>query len=361
MTEMKNTFRIFAVVAFTMLFAAETAWAGNDNRRGTAGAPELSINPWASSTGWGGVNVASVRGLDAFFTNIAGLSFINNIEVGYSNTMLYGGKSGLSSGASVNAFGLAVRMFDRGVLGLHLMTTGFGDIYTTTEESPEPINGTFSPSLMVLNVAYSHSFTESIHGGVNIKIVSESTDNITGSAFAVDAGIQYVTGANDEIKFGVTLKNWGPAFSYGGSGMSFSFVNNAGNDMSAEFRSADMELPTCLKIGASYDFLIEAMKQHVTLAAAFTSNAFLRDEIGVGLEYGIFDILALRCGFVYQSDIFSPDLMTTANSGICAGASINVPLAKKDSESNTSLTFDYSYRSGNNLNGSHAIGGTFRF
>lgn len=361
MSEMKNIFKIFAVVAVMMLLSTESAWAGNDNRRGTAGATELLINPWARSSGWGSVNVANARGLDAFYSNIAGLSFIPKLEISYANTMLYGGKNGLNSGASVNAFGLGLRVFDNGVLGLGLMTMSFGDIDVRTVESPEAINGTFSPTLMNINVAYAHSFTLSIHGGVNLKIISESTDNVSGSAFAVDAGIQYVTGANDELKFGISLKNWGPSYSFGGTGMSFTFVNDASNDMTAEYRSGEMELPTCLNIGLSYDFNFELWKQKISLAGAFTSNAFLKDNIAFGIEYGLLDIVNLRCGYVYQTDIFSESDRTTANQGLCAGASVNIPLHKKESESNAGMSIDYSYRSSYNLRGSHTIGATFRF
>lgn len=358
---MKNIFKIFAVVAVMMLLSTESAWAGNDNRRGTAGATELLINPWARSSGWGSVSVANARGLDAFYSNIAGLSFIPKLEISYANTMLYGGKNGLNSGASVNAFGLGLRVFDNGVLGLGLMTMSFGDIDVRTVESPEAINGTFSPTLMNINVAYAHSFTLSIHGGVNLKIISESTDNVSGSAFAVDAGIQYVTGANDELKFGISLKNWGPSYSFGGTGMSFTFVNDASNDMTAEYRSGEMELPTCLNIGLSYDFNFELWKQKISLAGAFTSNAFLKDNIAFGIEYGLLDIVNLRCGYIYQTDIFSESDRTTANQGLCAGASVNIPLHKKESESNAGMSIDYSYRSSYNLRGSHTIGATFRF
>ena len=320
---MKNIFRIIAVVALMMLLSTESAWAGNDRRRGTSGAMELLINPWARSTGWGSANVSCVRGLDAFYSNIAGLSFINTIEVSYTNTLLAGGKSGLNSGASINSFGIAVRLFDQGVLGISLMAMGFGDIDVTTVESPEPINGTYSPTLMNLNFAYAHSFTQSIHGGVNVKIHSESTSNITASAFAVDAGIQYVTGEDDQLKFGISLKNWGPAFSYNGTGLSFQFINDAQNTMSAQYRPAEMELPTCLNIGASDDFFIPV--------------------------------------WVYQTDIFNSELSTTANQGLCAGASVNIPMHKKDSDSKMGLTIDYSFRAGLNLKSTHAIGATFRF
>ena len=360
---MKNIFRILAVVALVMLLSTKTVWAGNDDRRGTAGATELLINPWAHSSGWGSVSIANARGLDAFYSNIAGLSFTKKIEVAYSNTMLYGGKSGMTSGASINAFGLGVRVFESGVLGVYVMTMGFGDIDVTTYENPEAgMNGTFSPSYMNINLAYAHSFTRSIHGGVNIKIITESTDNISANGFAIDAGIQYVTGGNDELKFGISLKNIGPTMSFSGTGHAIS-VNLFDNNATVESRSAEMELPTSLNIGLSYDFLIPKWDQRITLAGAFTSNAFLKDNFTLGLEYGLLNIVQLRAGYVYQTDIFSSDNRTTANTGLCAGASVDIPLSKKDKsgESNTGLTIDYSYRSASPLKGTHSIGASLRF
>lgn len=358
---MKKTFRIFTVVALVAMLACQSAWAGNDNRRGTAGATELLVNPWARSTGWGSVSVANVRGLESFYSNIAGLCFLQGVGFNYSNTFLYGGKSGLSSGGNINALALGVRVSEQGVLGISLNSFSFGDIPITREGSPEPNNGTFSPTLMNINVAYAHSFTTSIHGGVNIKVINETTDNITGTGFSVDAGIQYVTGADEELKFGISLKNWGPSMKFTGTGHSFTFINEAGNTMTAEYRAGEMELPTCLNIGISYDFLFEAWQQRLTIAGAFTSNAFLKDNITLGLEYSMFNIFSIRCGYVWQQNIFSENERTTANTGFCAGGSVDIPLAKKDSESNLGLSIDYSYRMAAPLKGTHSIGASFRF
>lgn len=358
---MKKSFKIFAVVALVALVSVQSVWAGNDRRRGTAGASELLLNPWARSSGWGGVNVANARGIDAYFVNIAGLSFIEHMEFSYANSMLWGGKSGLNSGGTINSFGFGLRIFEKGVLGASITALGFGDIEQTTVNSPEPVNGTFSPNNMILNVSYAHSFTLSIHGGVNFKVVNESTDNVNASAFAIDAGIQYVSGANDELKFGISLKNWGPAFSFSGTGLSFQFVNDALNMMTAEYRAAELELPTCLNIGASYDFLFETWNQRLTLAAAFVSNAFLKDNFTVGMEYGLLDRVNLRCGYTYQTGVFDHQTATTAVGGLSAGASVIVPLSKKDSKNKSGVSLDYSYRQSVNLKGTHTIGATFKF
>ena len=357
---MKRILRIFAVVVILTALSAPSAQAGNDERRGTAGASELLVNPWTRSTGWGGVNIANVRGLEAMFNNVAGLAFVGNVEVAYANTMLYGGRSGLTSGATINTFGIGIRVFDAGVLGAYVMSMGFGDIDVTKYENPEITNGTFSPSYMNINVAYAHSFTRSIHGGAVIKLVTESTDNVSASGFAIDAGIQYVTGEFDQLKFGISLKNWGPSMSYGGTGLSLQMINTAGNNFTVETRSAEMELPTCLNIGLSYDFLFEKWDQCLTVAASFTSNAFLRDNYTLGLEYSLLKMFQLRAGYIFQPGIFSDSDRATAVNGICAGASVDIPLSKKEGN-NTGITVNYSYQSATPLKGTHSIGASFRF
>src|SRR5512146_317174 len=74
---MKNTVRYFLVmmIAASLLLPYGQVKAGNRDRSGSAGAGELLINPWARSTGWGGVNTANVHGLEAIFGNVAGTAF----------------------------------------------------------------------------------------------------------------------------------------------------------------------------------------------------------------------------------------------------------------------------------------------
>lgn len=358
---MKKTFRIIAVFALFAVISLPTLRAGNDERRGTPGASELLINPWARSSGWGNVNVANARGLDAFFINIAGLTSVQTTEIGYTNTFYAGGKSGLSSAASINAFGLAQRVFDKGVLGFYVMTMNFGDIDVTTNDSPDAgTNGTFSPSFMNLNISYAHAFTASIRGGFNLKIVSETTADVTGSGFAFDAGIQYVTGEDDELKFGITLRNIGFGFNFSGTGLSIPIMDGNGNFQTLEHPSTEMEFPTNFNIGASYDFLFDKWNQRFTVAGNFTSNAFSKDLFAVGAEYSLLDQFQLRCAYVYQTAVFDKENRTTFNTGLTAGASFIVPLSKKEGD-NSNLSIDYSYRNAAPFKGTHSIGATVRF
>ena len=350
---MKNRYRIIVMVSLVSLLSVSAAFAGNDDRRGTAGANELLINPWARSSGWGGVNTANGIGIDALFTNVAGLTFLEKTELLYTNTQWFSGYGG-----TINAFGLGQPIGKRGVLGLSVVSMGFGDIPITTVNSPEQgANGTFSPTLMNISASYAHKFSQSIRGGVNIKIITESTDNVSGTGVAIDAGIQYVTGEDDNIKFGIALKNVGTPMSFSGDGMSLTLVNDQDVTSTYETRSASFEMPTCLNIGGAYDFLFEALDQRLTVAASFTSNAFLRDDYKLGLEYSIFNILQLRAGYTFQSGLWNSDTRVTAYTGPSAGASVAIPLKKRSANTSVpTIRIDYSYRAAAPFSGSHSIG-----
>ena len=47
-----------------------------------------------------------------------------------------------------------------------------------------------------------------------MRAISESLSNVTAFGFAIDAGVQYVTGPNDNFKFGISLRNVGTPMTY---------------------------------------------------------------------------------------------------------------------------------------------------
>jgi hypothetical protein len=99
-----------------LLLASATVFAGNPDRSGGAGATQLNVNPYARSAGYGGTNTASVRGIESFNLNIAGLAYTNKTDIAFSRMSFLQG-----SGVSVNNFGLAQALGedgDGGVIGL---------------------------------------------------------------------------------------------------------------------------------------------------------------------------------------------------------------------------------------------------
>lgn len=356
---MNRIHKIIIMVAFTLLLMPQVVLAGNDDRRGTAGAGELLINPWARSAGWGSVNTANGSGLDALFANVAGLGHTTGTEVAFNYTHWLN-----NSDIGLVSFGLAQSMGSYGVLGLTVNSMSFGTIQKTTVGSPDVgNNGTYKPTLLNLGVSYAKAFSTSIYAGATLKIVNEGIDNVDATGIAIDAGIQYVTGRDYEIKFGISLKNWGPSMSFSGDGLVINATYvDANHQQSVQQRSLSWDLPSSLNIGGSYDFLFSEKTYRFTVAANYESMAFTDDLYTLAGEFSYNNLFMIRGGYTFQKgrgdDIYSSDgNRNNFSSGFSCGASINAPLVKpKGDKKGSYVSIDYAYRLTAILGGIHTVG-----
>lgn len=341
----------YTVLAGVVLSYSST-FAGNEDRVGSAGATQLNINPWARSLAIGDAGVASTRGLEATFTNIAGLAFTEKTQIKFNYTNWMG-----NSAIGLNSAGLAQRVSESSVIAVSIQSMNFGDIPITTTDLPEGGIGVFSPRLNVFNIGYAKSFSSSIYGGINFKVVSESISNLKANGVAFDAGIRYVTGEQEQIKFGIALKNVGPVMRYKGDGLSQEvlFVNTGGVS-TLEQRSATFELPSLLNIGGSYDFNFNDANKLI-VNASFTANSFQTDQFRFGLDYGMTMEKAafnVRCGYVGEKNIFSLENRTNALTGFVAGFSADALIGKNK----TALGIEYAMRFAGQFGVIHTFGTT---
>ena len=346
---------LIAFLVIPALLVSAIALAGNPDRAGQAGATELLLNPWPKSSGWAGVNTGGVRGVEAIFGNVAGIAFTKKLEIAFAHSIWLKG-----SDMSINAVGGTFKVGEGSVLGASLMSFSFGDIPITTVDQPEGGLGDFSPQFLNISICYAKTFSNSISGGLNVKIVNESISNVNATGVALDAGIQYVTGFNpdrDNFKVGITLKNVGTPMKFGGDGLSSRvLLSNVSPsyEYTVEQRAYGFEIPSLLNLGLSYDSKLG--KDHrLTFGLGFTSNSFTQDTYQGGLEYAFKEYFMIRGGYMYEEDILDDELRTTVFTGPCAGLSIQVPLGK----SNTRFGVDYSYRATNPFDGTHTFGAHF--
>lgn len=346
------------LIGLLIIAAITPAYAGNKDRSGQAGAAELLINPWARSSGWGNAGSSKIHGLEAMWGNVAGTAFTHGTELRFSSTQWLKG-----TGTNIFAFGLTQKVGESGVIGLQVMSMNFGEIQITNGTSPDGGIGTYKPSLMNFAVSYSKAFSNSIYGGIVFKFISESISDVNAFGMAIDAGIQYVAGENDQMTFGVTLKNVGPQMRFSGDGLSFKdLVTMKGIDQgyTLQQRSQAYEIPTMLTIGAAYDFIL-GKDYTLTLAGTFISNSFSKDQVALGLEVNLKNYVMLRTGYTYEEGIWD-DIesagKTNLNSGLSLGATVQVPINK---EKGTSFGVDYSYRETVSFNGTHSLGIVLNF
>lgn len=351
MKNFKNIIKNTVVIGAAVI-TCSGAFAGNEDRVGSAGASQLLVNPWARSTGFGDAGIANVNGLEATYTNIAGLAFTDKTQLKFNYTNWLG-----NSGIRFSSAGIAQRLGESSVIAVSVQAMSFGDIDVTTVELPEGGIGVFTPRVNIFNVGYARTFTNSISGGINFKVISESIANLKATGMAIDAGIRYVTGEKDHIKFGITLKNVGPTMSYKGDGLAtqINYVSTGGK-ATLEQRSQAFEMPSLLAIGGSYDFIFTEQSK-LTAMLGFTANSFGNDQYRLGLDYGMTTEKAafnIRGGYVYEKNLFSIENRTNALTGLTAGFSVDALVGKNKS----ALGIEYAMRLAGPFGVIHTLGAT---
>ena len=269
MTTYKQLLGACAIIAT----AATTAFAGNPDRQGEAGAYELTINPWARSNVF--YNCSRVMGVEATYLNPAGLGASGSgTEILLSRTNYL-----QSTGIGINAVGAAIQLKEGSNVGISLGSMDFGDIAVTTTDQPEGSGATYRPAFFNIGLSYAYTFEKHISVGATVRAISEGTANVTASSIAFDAGVMYTTGEKNNVHFGVALKNIGGAMQYSGDGLTF-----VGLDPLQKFpvtlnkRARQFELPSSLNIGVAYDINVDAQNK-LSVGANFISNSFARDQI----------------------------------------------------------------------------------
>lgn len=337
-----------SIATFALFAASAAAFAGNPVRSGSAGASELLINPWARTAAWSEGNTANVMGLESLYGNIAGLAFTDALQTGFANTQWLVG-----SGIQLNSAAFATPSGNEGVLGIHVTNMNYGQIEVTTTELPDGGAGYFSPASTIIGIGYAKKFTQSIYGGVNIKMYNSTISNLSATGVCFDAGVQYVTGANRDFRFGITLRNIGPSFGYNGDGMAIVLpVPTGSHTTTFDSRTEQFELPTQLAIGAAKRFDLDA-KNRLNLAGNFISNSFKKDQFTLGLEFDHNDIFQVRASYAAFDNRFD-GLATEAFSGPAMGFSVNAPTG-----GTSKLNLSYAYRLTNTaFAGVHTLGAT---
>lgn len=348
------------VIFFSLLATGLTTFAGNPDRRGEAGAYELLMNGWGRSSGFWTMNTASITGLESERLNIAGLTSVKKTEVAASYALWLQG-----SGVGVIHAGVAQGFKEVNTVALTIQALNLGTIERTTTQSPEGGLGTYRPTFLNIGVSFAREFSNSISGGVTVRLINQGIGNLNAFGLSIDAGLMYVTGPKKNIHFGVSLRNVGTPMKFKGDALAnqIQIVSSSTYQLTVENKSNKFELPTQLNIGAAYDIWMGKKKEvkptvykqdyRLTILANFASNAFGNDHYGAGLEFGWRDIIMLRGAYRFETGLFKEATRVNIYTGLAAGLTFNAPLKK---DGTTSLAIDYSFRATKTFLGTHAIG-----
>jgi len=184
---MKN--KILLLVIVILAVGLSSAYAGNANRIGTAGAQELLIPAGSRGAALGGSVVANSYGVDAIYWNPAGLAnLLGGTEAMFTHLPYL-------ADIDVEYAAVGTHIEDFGTIAVSIKAVNIGDIEETTEDFPEGTGRVFSPSLTVLGLTYARVVTSNVNFGITAHVINESIFEVSATGFAFDFGFTYETPA----------------------------------------------------------------------------------------------------------------------------------------------------------------------
>ncbi len=283
---------ILALVLVLLAGVVVPALAGSNGRKGTEGAPELSIAVGPRGTALGGTVVGDVTGVESMFWNPAGLGTLAKTEAMFSHTQYF-------ADMKLNYVGIATNLGGFGVLGFSAKVLSIGDVIVTTEAAPEGTGEIAQPTFTVLGLTWARQFTDRVVFGATGQLVNEHVLQQSATGVAFDFGFQYLTDWRG-LKLGMVMKNFGPSMRYDGPGTEISLLPDD-QDPSSQPRifstqSASFELPSYFTMAASMDVYSETAYR-ITALGALQNNNFLGNAMRAGLEWSYRDQVALRASY----------------------------------------------------------------
>ncbi len=315
---MKN--KILLAVIVILAVGLSSAYAGNSNRIGTAGAQELLIPAGSRGAALGGSVVANSYGVDAIYWNPAGLAnLLDGTEAMFTHLPYL-------ADIDVEYAAVGTHIEDFGTIAVSVKAVNIGDIEETTEDFPDGTGRVFSPSLTVIGLTYARVVTTNVNFGLTAHVINESIFEVSATGFAFDFGFTYETRFRG-LTLGFVMKNYGPDMKFSGRGFD-RIPTDERRPVSS--RNVGFELPTSINMGMAYNFL-DSGPNFATVSGNFRANNQSHDSWQGGVEYAYDEHYFLRGGYTYSDQ-------DNYIYGYCMGAGLIYELG------DTELCFEYTWQ-----------------
>jgi Type IX secretion system membrane protein PorP/SprF len=260
----------------------------------------LSVNSDARAAAMGEAMTSLQLGSNSLFFNPAGMAEMSNV------VDLTGSTNKWIADITHTTFSLAVNPDDGryGVIGISAQYVNYGDFYGTVvnQASPQGYDdiGVFKLTAYALGIGYAKQLTEQFSLGGQVKWVhqdlgssitplingndtsTQSTSNKL-SPLAFDFGTQFKTGIKS-LAFGMSVRNFSKEVKYA---------------------QEQFETPLVFTLGISMNVLDFAgrLPFDQSLLVCFDASHYTDDpeEVKVGLDYRVLDMVSLRAGYISSS------------------------------------------------------------
>jgi len=187
-----------------------------------------------------------------------------------------------------------------GVFGISFLSVDYGDFLGTIKADNEQgfiDTGVFQPAAYAVGFGYARSLTDKFSIGGHAKYVKQNltggivnfeqdqslkSKNFNIDVMAFDFGLSYITGFKS-LQIGMNIRNFAEEIKY--------------------IRES-FQLPLTFKMGISMNVMdfFEMEKQSLFLSVDYLHPRDFQEQINIGLEYVLWNSVALRTGFTSPTD-----------------------------------------------------------
>lgn len=285
-------------------------------KTGTAGAQFLKIGIGPRMMGMGGACVATgPADASIAFWNPAALTRIPGGDVFFEDNE-WVAETRLLNFAGAYNFG------NIGIFGLTATYLDYGDMIRTTQDDQEGTLGTFTASDLAVGLAYARLFTDRFSVGLRAQFINQTIDTYDAMGWSVDIGTLYDTGFKS-LRIGMAIQHFGGDMRFDGTYEEL--MRDQSGYIETDF--SEYSLPMIFRLGVAYD-LLEGEDHFVTLGLDAIHPNDAEERVNVGVEYLMFNLVALRVGYRLNYDFFAGSDDDSFAPGLTAGVGFKVGLSR---------------------------------
>lgn len=239
--------------------------------------PSLLIGDDAFGLSNGAASVSRAEGGFTMDQNVAAMSLKDNI---LDASVGFGLWQPAYAGDKLVSAGLRCKVYKGLSLGLSFRDRLQNPYEITTSTGSASKDGSFTPKEYNLALGASYAFLPGLSAGVSLRCLrSALAPEIASTTFGVDLAFAFSrTFGRHDIGAGLSVNNLGTKLKYGENKYS---------------------LPSMVKLGASYYYILDEKSSHVGLTAEFDALFKGGFMAGVGAEYAFRNMLFVRAGYHY--------------------------------------------------------------
>jgi len=284
----KNNICLFIFI----LVISESACINAQSKVGTTAVPFLGISIAPRASAMGSAYTAMSNDVTAMYYNPGGLSRFGKSQfmVAHTNWLV---------NTSFNWVGFVMNLGEN-ALGISVTQLDYGEDIVTTVSEPEGTGERWSARDLAATISFARNLTDRFSIGGNIKYIHQKIWNESGSAFAVDLGLLYITQFND-MRLGMSISNFGTNLRMDGKDLLHRVdldedATGHNETIVGNLKTESWPLPLFFRVGLAMD-VIKLGQDRLTVAIDAFRPSDNTETVNIGTELALRDMLFLRAGY----------------------------------------------------------------